>query len=92
LPFEITVGSPQLVIHQGHTILVADKDGQIPFGTSKGLYFFDARVISAWQIYANGEQWQLLNFGSVGYYAARVFLTNSRIKTEQGGIPPKRWG
>jgi glycogen debranching enzyme len=92
LPFEITVGPPQLVIHQGHTILVADKAGQIPFGASEGLYFFDTRVISAWQIYANGEQWQLLNSGSVGYYAARVFLTNNRIKTEQGEIPPKTMG
>lgn len=92
MPFEITVGPPQLVIHQDHTILVADNDGKIPFGTSKGLYFYDTRVISAWQIYANGERWELLNSGSVGYYAARIFLTNTRIKTEQGEIPPRTLG
>ncbi|MBO0753508.1 MAG: amylo-alpha-1,6-glucosidase, partial [Bradyrhizobiaceae bacterium] len=92
MPFEITVGPPQLVIHQDHTILVAGDDGQIPFGTSKGLYFFDTRVISAWQIYANGERWELLNSGSVGHYAARIFLINKKIKTEQGDIPPRTLG
>ena len=92
MSFEVTVGPPQLVIHQGHGILITDNDGQIPWPTNKGLYFYDTRLISAWQIYANGEEWELLNSGSINYYAARIFLTNRAIETEQGQIPPRTLG
>ena len=50
---EITVGPEQLVIHQGHSILLTDRDGQIPWPTNSGLYFLDTRMISAWHIFAN---------------------------------------
>jgi glycogen debranching enzyme len=92
LSFEVTVGPPQLVIHQGHGILITENDGQIPWPTNKGLYFFDTRLISAWQIYANGKEWELLNSGSISHHAARIFLTNRAIGTEQGQIPPRTLG
>ncbi len=92
MPFEITVGPPQLVIHQGHGVLITENDGQIPWPTNKGLYYFDTRLISSWYIYANGQEWELLNSGSVSHYAARIFLTNRRIATEQGEIPPRTLG
>ncbi len=92
LPFEITVGPPQLVIHQGYGMLITDSAGQIPWPTNKGLYFFDTRVISRWQIYANGEEWELLNSGNINHYATRIFHTNPQIQTEQGRIPPRTLG
>src|SRR5262249_9844173 len=56
------------------------------------LYFLDTRIISNWAIYANGEPWQLLNGGPIDYYAARIFLTNKSILTEEGEIPPRTLG
>ena len=58
----------------------------IPWPSHMGLYFFDTRVISSWSIYANGEPWELLNAGTIAFYASRVFLTNPAIATEQGNI------
>jgi glycogen debranching enzyme len=86
LGFEITVGPLQLVINQGHGFLVTDQDGHIPWPTNKGLYFFDTRMISSWQIFANGKSWELLNASNISHYAARIFLTNPSISTEQGEI------
>ena len=58
----------------------------------EGLYFLDTRIISNWAIYANGEPWQLLNGGPINYYAARIYLTNKSILTEDGPIPPRTLG
>ena len=89
MDLEITVGPPQLAMHQGNTVLITDRDGQIPYPSDKGLYFFDTRLISSWSIYANGESWDLLNGGNIAHYASRVFLTNRVIATEDGEIPPR---
>jgi glycogen debranching enzyme len=87
MSLEITVGPPRLAINQGHSVLITDPDGQIPWPSDKGLYFFDTRIISSWHIYANGETWQLLNAGNITHYAARVFLANRVMATEDGVIP-----
>ena len=84
---EINVGPPQLVINQGNTFLVTAYDGQIPWPSDKGLYFLDTRLISSWNIFANGVPFELLNSGAITHYAARVYLSNSVIVTEQGDIP-----
>ena len=55
---------------------ISEEDGQINWPSEKGLYFFDARIVSSWRIYANGEPWELLNGGAISYYASRIFLTN----------------
>jgi glycogen debranching enzyme len=88
LTLEITVGPPRIAINQGHSVLLTDRDGQIPFPSNMGLYFFDTRLISNWMIYANGTPWQLLNSGNLFHYASRIFLTNPAIATEQGTIQP----
>ena len=67
--------------------MVSDPDGQVKSPSQCGLYFLDTRVISDWRIYANGEAWQLLNGGSLTHYAARSFLTNPTIPTEEDTIP-----
>jgi glycogen debranching enzyme len=92
MAFKVQVGPPQIAIHQGQTVLVTDPDGTITWPSEKGLYFLDTRIISNWAIYANGERWQLLNGGPIDYYAARIFLTNKPILTEDGEIPPRTLG
>jgi glycogen debranching enzyme len=87
MALEVTVGPPRLAINQGYSFLVTDQDGQIPWPTDKGLYSADTRVISSWQIYANGETWNLLNSGNIAYYATRIFLTNKAMATEVGDVP-----
>jgi glycogen debranching enzyme len=92
MAFKVQVGPPQIAIHQGQTVLVTDPDGSITWPSEKGLYFLDTRVISHWAIYANGEPFELLNGGPISYYAARIFLTNRAILTEDGTIAPRTVG
>jgi glycogen debranching enzyme len=92
MALEIKVGPPQLAIHHGASVLVTDTDGQIDWPSERGLYVRDTRLISSWAIYANGEPWELLNSGTVTYYAARIFLTNKAFLTEDGEIPPRTLG
>ena len=92
MTLEITVGPPKLAINQGHSVLITDPDGQIPWPSDRGLYSFDTRLISSWNIYANGAGWELLNAGNISYYASRIFLTNSAFSTEAGSILPRTLG
>ena len=87
MPLEITVGPPRLAINQGYGILITEQDGGIGWPTDKGFYHSDTRVVSVWQIFANGEPWNLLNSGAVAHYAARIFLTNRKLNTEIGTVP-----
>lgn len=92
MDLEITVGPSHLALHQGNSVLITERDGQISWPSDKGLYFFDTRLISSWSIYANGEAWDLLNAGNITHYASRIFLTNRAITTEDGEIPPRTLG
>ena len=87
MPFKVQVGPPQIAIHQAMTVLVTETNGEIRWPTDKGLYFFDTRLISAWAVYANGEEWDLLNGGATSYDSARMFLTNRGFLTEDGAVP-----
>ncbi len=89
MSLEIKVGPPQLAIHEGNTVLITEPDGQVPWPTVMGLYFLDTRMISAWLLYANGVEWELLNSGTPLYYLARIYLTNRAIPTEAGDIPAR---
>ena len=89
MALEIKVGPPQLAIHHGNAVLITEPNGEITWPTDKGLYFFDTRMISAWQLSANGVSWDLLNSGTPTYYLARIYLTNRTIATETGDIPEK---
>jgi len=86
MPFKVQVGPPQIAVHQGQTVLISDEDGQIGWPSERGLYFMDTRLISSWSIYANGAPWVLLNGGAIAYYAARIFLTNGDVLTQDGPI------
>ena len=89
MPLEIKVGPAQLAIHQGHTVLISEPDGQMSWPTDKGLYFYDTRLVSAYALYANGQVWELLNSGAPAYYAARMFLTNRAFPSEGGDVPAR---
>jgi glycogen debranching enzyme len=89
MSLKVKVGPPLLTINQGHSLLVTEPDGRIPWPTKDGFFVWDTRVISAWDIYANGYNWELLNSGAVTYFAAQVFLTNPTVVTEDGDIPPR---
>lgn len=92
MPLEITIGSPIVTVNQGHTVLSSEPDGQILSGTDKGLFFFDTRMVSFYQILANGTPFKLLNAGAVYYYASRTVLSNDKIETEKGPIAPQTLG
>ncbi|MGB6663168.1 MAG: glycogen debranching N-terminal domain-containing protein [Xanthobacteraceae bacterium] len=92
MAFKVQVGPAQIAIHQGQTVLVTKPDGQVNWPSTRGFYFRDTRVISAWAIYANGELWDLLNGGAVAYDAARIFLTNRAFDTEYGPIAARTLG
>ena len=87
MPLEIAVGPQRLVVNQGDGFLVTDQDGQIRFPSEQGFYHADTRLLSSWRIFANGAPWDLLNAGNIAYYAARIYLTNTLIVSEQGDIP-----
>ncbi len=86
---EISVGPPQLAIHQGFTVLVTEPDGSIGWPSDKGFYYNDTRLVSAYAVYANGQPWTLLNSGSPAYYGCRIFLTNQTVLSEGGEICPR---
>jgi glycogen debranching enzyme len=87
MTLEISIGPPRLAISQGRSFLITEQDGQIIGPTHKGLYASDTRLISGWQIYANGQRWDLLNSGNIAYYAARIYLANRSLTTETGDVP-----
>src|SRR5262249_31779312 len=51
---KISIGPPQLALHQANSVLVTQPDGQIRWPSKKGFYFLDTRVISAWQNLLDG--------------------------------------
>jgi glycogen debranching enzyme len=86
MALEIAVGPQKLVLNQGSGFAVTEQDGQINWPTDKGVYYSDTRMISSWRIYADGEEWDLLNSGNIAFFAARIFLTNRKLMTEAGEV------
>src|ERR1700688_923460 len=92
MSFKVQVGPAEITIHQGQTVLLTETDGRVNWPSKCGLYFRDTRVISAWAIFANGEQWDLLNGGAVALQAARIFLNNQSFATEDGAVEARTIG
>jgi hypothetical protein len=70
MTFKVEVGPPQIAIHHAQTVLITETNGEVGWPSDKGLYFLDTRLVSAWAIYANGEEWDLLNGGAVTSHKA----------------------
>ena len=86
---EIKVGPPQVALHQGHTVLVTDPDGQVAWPSDKGLYYKDTRLISAYAFYANGSTWDLVNSGGTSHDTGRYYLTNKPFPSPSGDVPAR---
>src|SRR5213594_2008456 len=87
MPVEIAVGPPLLSINHGATFMVTDLGGEVQADTEQGVFADDTRFVSHWAIFANGLRWQRLNSAATAYYAARIYLTNAVVPTEDGDVP-----
>jgi len=86
MPFEISVGPPVLTINQGSTFMVTDLNGEIAADSEQGVFAGDTRFVSYYALFANGEPWVRLSSSPTNYFAARIYLTNPTIATEDGEI------
>ena len=89
MSFKVQVGPPQIAIHHASAVLVTEANGEMRWPSDKGLYLNDTRLISAWSVQANGEDWDIINGGAVRHSTARVYLTNRQFLTEDGPITPR---
>ena len=89
MTLDIHVGSPDLVIHHGETVWLADPDGQVPADSERGLLFRDTRIINMWRLYANFTEWEPLNGGAPTHFRMQAFLANAAIPTQDGEIPKR---
>jgi glycogen debranching enzyme len=87
MPVQISVGPPVLTINQGSTFMVTDLNGEIAAESEQGIFAGDTRFVSYYAVFANGEPWTRLTASPISHYAARVYLTNRPIATEDGDIP-----
>ena len=87
MPVEIAVGPPLLSINHGATFMVTDLGGEVQADTEQGVFADDTRFVSYYAIFANGLPWQRLNSAATAYYAARIYLTNAVVPTEDGDVP-----
>ena len=87
MPVEIAVGPPVLSINHGATFMVTNLNGEIDVDTEQGVFTDDTRFVSYYATFANGIRWQRLTSAATAYYAARVYLTNAIVATEDGDIP-----
>ncbi len=79
---DIHVGKSRLVIHQGEAVWLAEPDGQVAPDSERGLLFRDTRLISVWQLFANGAAWERLSGGAPNHFMMQAFLSNPAIPTE----------
>jgi glycogen debranching enzyme len=87
MPVEISVGPPVLTINQGSTFMVTDLNGEIAADSEQGVFAGDTRFVSYYALFANGREWVRLSSSPTNYFAARIYLTNPAIATEEGEIP-----
>jgi glycogen debranching enzyme len=86
MTYEVSVGPPVLTINQGNTFMVTDLDGSVKADSEMGLFSFDTRFISYYEVSANGQPWTLLSSGPLSYHSARFHLINQSFKTETGKV------
>src|SRR4030081_2359312 len=92
MPVEVKVGPPVLTINQGMIFMVTDQRGEIDFGSEQGVFGGDTRLVSDYKLYVNGVPWTLLTSATIGYYAARIELTNPALATDIGAVAAQQVG
>lgn len=82
----ISVGSPQLTINHNSTYMVSDLSGQINFEGHQGIFSYDTRFLSHYNIFIDGYSWTRLSSSVTTYYTARVYLTNPEFISRDGEV------
>jgi glycogen debranching enzyme len=65
----------QLVVLDGSTFFVSQRDGDCPPSQETGFFHQDVRHLSAWRLLVDGQPIRLLTSRNDAYYSARVFGT-----------------
>lgn len=88
---QIQVGPPILTINQGDTYVVSHLDGAIDERSQLGFFSRDTRFLSSYQITINRKPWEFNTSANLNYYAARIILTNPKVRTAAGTIGRSRF-
>lgn len=92
MTLEIKVGSSDITLHEGYTVMASADDGQINRGGNDGLYYLDTRLISSWTIAGNEARWRHLNGGAIAPSVGRIHLINRTMRTEKGEVAENTLG
>ncbi|UXA05987.1 amylo-alpha-1,6-glucosidase [Mycobacterium sp. SMC-2] len=70
-PVAIGAGSETVTLVEGGTFCLSDRHGDVLVGTSHGLFFRDARVLSRWELRVDGQVAEPLTVESTDAFAAQ---------------------
>ena len=76
--------SEQLVLKEDRIFVTTNSTGDIPLGTSLGLYYNDTRYLSLYSLYIEGQEPVLLSASSEHNFMANIQLTNPALGLESG--------
>lgn len=86
MPIDIKVAPPSIVMSQGRTFMVTDQRGEIAPASDEGVFAMDTRFVSYYRLFINRESWIPVNSSQLSFYAARMHLTNPKLRTEEGDL------
>src|SRR5579885_3393957 len=87
MPVQLSVGPPVLTINQDVTFMVTDLNGEISSETEQGIFCGDTRFVNHYRVFASDTPWKRITSSAIAYNAARIYLTNQHLVTEEGKIP-----
>jgi len=73
-PVRIGSGGDTVTLVEGATFCLSDRHGDVPVGTSNGLFFRDARALSRWELRVDGQVAESLSVESTEAFAAQFIL------------------
>ncbi|ORA17385.1 amylo-alpha-1,6-glucosidase [Mycobacterium arosiense] len=73
-PVQLGSGGDAVALVEGGTFCLSNRHGDVPVGTSYGLFFRDARVLSRWELRVDGQLPETLSVESAEAFAAQFIL------------------
>ncbi|BBX95102.1 amylo-alpha-1,6-glucosidase [Mycobacterium lacus] len=73
-PARVGSGNDTVTLVEGGTFCLSDRHGDVVVGTSHGLFFRDARVLSRWELRVDGQVAESLSVESTEAFAAQFIL------------------
>ncbi|CAM3086012.1 amylo-alpha-1,6-glucosidase [Mycobacterium intermedium] len=73
-PAQIGSGAENVTLVEGATFCLSDRRGDVLLGTSHGLFFRDARVLSRWELRVDGQAPESLSVEPTEAFAAQFIL------------------